>query len=74
MVGELTDREREILDLEHETWMLAGHKEEAIRVRLNETPTAYYQQLNALLQREEALAYKPMLVSRLRRIAEQRRR
>lgn len=73
-MGELTSREREILDLENETWMLAGHKEDAIRERFGDTPTAYYQALSALIEREEALAYRPVLVARLRRIAQSRRR
>lgn len=72
-MGELTDREREILDLENETWQRAAHKEEAIAVRLNQSPTAYYQMLAALLDREEAFAYRAALVYRLRRIRDARR-
>ena len=40
----------------------------AIRERLGMTPTRFYQRLNHLLDREDALAHDPILVHRLRRI------
>jgi hypothetical protein len=36
--------------------------------------TRYYQVLNALIDREDALAYDPMLVKRLRRLRAARQR
>jgi hypothetical protein len=36
--------------------------------------TRYYQLLNLLIDRPEALAHDPMLVKRLRRVRSQRRR
>lgn len=71
---ELTDLEREVLDLESGTWRHSGAKDHAIRRRLGLSPTAYYQVLNALLEREAALAYRPLLVARLRSSRGTRRR
>ena len=63
----LTDLERAVLDLESRTWRHAGAKDHEIRERLGVSPTAYYQMLNGLLDREAALAYRPLLVTRLLR-------
>ncbi|GAA1357365.1 DUF3263 domain-containing protein [Saccharothrix algeriensis] len=63
----LDDREREILAFERQWWKYAGAKERAIRELFDLSPTRYYQLLNALLEKEEALAADPMLVKRLRR-------
>ncbi|WP_433267762.1 DUF3263 domain-containing protein [Actinosynnema sp. CS-041913] len=63
----LNDREREILAFERQWWKYAGAKEQAIRELFDLSPTRYYQLLNALLEKEEALAADPMLVKRLRR-------
>lgn len=70
----LTDLERAVLDLESLTWRHAGAKEHEIRERLGVSPTAYYQMLNGLLDREAALACRPLLVQRLRRTRGTRRR
>ena len=64
---ELTDLERAVLDLEAATWRYGGAKDHAVRERLGLSPTAYYQVLNGLLDREAALAYRPLLVARLLR-------
>ena len=70
----LSDRERQILDFERESWRLSAHKERAIRERFGFSPARYHQLLNRLIQRPEALAHDPMLVRRLRRVREARRR
>ncbi|MGW3077111.1 MULTISPECIES: DUF3263 domain-containing protein [unclassified Kitasatospora] len=72
-MGELSERERAVLALEARQWRTAGAKERAIREELGLSPTRYYQVLNALLDREEALAHAPVLVNRLRRVREARR-
>lgn len=65
----LTDRERAILDFESGPhWTYAGAKEQEIRRLFDVSATRYYQLLNALLERPEALAYAPMTVKRLRRL------
>ena len=63
----LSDDERAVLDLESRRWTYAGHKETAIREQLAMSPTRYYQVLHSLLERDDALAYKPVLVNRLNR-------
>lgn len=71
---ELTALEREVLALEDRRWRYPGAKDQAIREHLGLTPTAYYQILNGLLDREAALAFRPLLVQRLRRTRGTRRR
>jgi hypothetical protein len=67
-------RAREILDFERGWWRFAGAKEQAIRERFELSTTRYYELLNALLDDEDALAYDPMLVRRLRRMRAARQR
>jgi hypothetical protein len=72
--GELSDRDREILAFERHWWKYAGAKEQAVRDLFDMSATRYYQVLNALLDRPEALAADPMLVKRLRRLRSARQR
>jgi hypothetical protein len=72
--GTLDDQEREILAFERKWWRYAGSKEQVIRERFGMTATRYYQVLNALIDRPEALAEDPMLVKRLRRLRSSRTR
>ena len=71
---ELTRREHEMLTFERQWWRRAGAKETAIRDQFGVSPTRYYQVLNALLDRPEALRHDPMLVKRLRRMRAARQR
>ncbi|NHC16034.1 DUF3263 domain-containing protein [Motilibacter deserti] len=70
----LTERECEILAFERQWWKYAGAKEQAIRELFDMSATRYYQVLNALLDRPEALVHDPMLVKRLRRLRAARQR
>lgn len=70
----LAPRERAVLDFESRRWKHAGQKEQAIRDTFELSPTNYFQILNALLDDPAALAYRPTLVARLRRLREDRRR
>jgi hypothetical protein len=70
----LQERDRHILDFEREAWKLTVAKERAIRERFGLSATRYHQLLRRVLDRPEALAYDPMLVRRLRRVREARRR
>jgi len=72
--GELDERDRAILDFEREAWRLEEPKERAIRDRFGVSPTRYHQLLHRAIDTPAALAYDPMLVRRLRRIREIRRR
>ena len=70
----LSDRDRSILDFEQSWWTDPGPKELAIRARFDLSPTRYYQLLTDLLDAPDALAYDPLVVRRLRRGRELRRR
>ena len=72
--SELDERARAILDLERGWWRVAGAKEDAIRERLDLSPSRYYELLGALLDDEAAMAHDPMLVRRLRRLRAARQR
>ena len=69
----LTELELRILEFEKNWWRFAGAKESAIRELFDLNPPAYYQLLNNLIDRPDALLASPMLVKRLRRIREARR-
>src|SRR3954467_10716538 len=71
--GELSRREREILAFEGQWWKYAGAKEQAIREQFDMSATRYYQALNALILRDEALAAHPTIGKRLRRLRAARR-
>jgi hypothetical protein len=70
----LSSRDRAILDFERNWWSVPGPKEQEIRRRFELSPTRYYQLLGELLESSEALAYDPLVVRRLRRLRDRRRR
>jgi hypothetical protein len=70
----LSRREHDILAFERQWWKYAGAKEEAIKELFGLSATRYYQVLNALIDRPEALAADPMLVKRLRRLRSSRQK
>jgi hypothetical protein len=70
----LTDRDRAILDFERSWWTQPGPKETAIRERFELSPTRYYGILNELLEDPAAMDHDPLLVRRLRRLRDRRRR
>jgi Protein of unknown function (DUF3263) len=70
----LSRREREILAFERQWWKYAGAKEQAVRELFDMSATRYYQVLNALIDRQDALAADPMLIKRLRRLRSSRQR
>lgn len=63
----LSERDRQILDFEHQWWKYPGSKEQAVKDLFDLSPTRYYQLLNQLIDNDEALAHDPMLIKRLRR-------
>ena len=73
-VRDLDRREREILAFEGQWWKYAGAKEQAVRELFDMSPTRYYQVLNALIDKPEALAAEPLLIKRLRRLRASRQR
>ena len=68
----LTDLEVRILDFESNWWRFAGAKESAVKELFDLTAPRYYQLLNDLIDRDDAMAASPMLVKRLRRLREAR--
>jgi hypothetical protein len=68
----LTDLEVRILEFERSWWRYAGAKESAIKELFDMSAPRYYQLLNDLIDREDALLASPMLVKRLRRLRQAR--
>jgi Protein of unknown function (DUF3263) len=73
-MGALSEREVRILVFERNWWRQPGAKEQAIRDMLGMSATRYYQMLNELIDRPEALVFEPVLVKRLRRQRAKRER
>ena len=68
----LSDLEVRILDFERQWWKYAGAKDAAIKELFDLSTRGYYELLNNLIDREDALAASPLLVKRLRRLREAR--
>lgn len=70
----LSEREMAILDFEGRWWHASAPKDQAIRQEFDLSASRYYQILNQLMDRPEALDYSKLLVKRLRRQRETRQR
>ncbi len=70
----LTERDKAILEFERTWWTRPGTKESAIRASFELSATRYYRVLSELLDSAEAMDRDPLVVRRLRRLREQRRR
>jgi hypothetical protein len=70
----LDQRLRDVLDFERESWKLEIPKERAIRQRFGFSAARYHQLLGRALELPQALEYDPMLVRRLHRVRDARRR
>ncbi|MDP6975560.1 MAG: DUF3263 domain-containing protein [Acidimicrobiales bacterium] len=70
----LTERDRAILDFERSWWTLDVPKEGLINERFELSVTRYYQLLAELLESPDAFEYDPLVVRRLRRQRDRRRR
>ena len=70
----LSEREMHVLSFERHWWRQPGAKEQAISDQLGLSATRYYQMLNELIDRPEAMAADPVLVKRLRRQRARRER
>jgi Protein of unknown function (DUF3263) len=62
----LSELDMRVLAFERRGWRSPGVKEQAISEVLGFPATRYYQLLNELIDRPEALAFDPVLVKRLR--------
>ena len=63
----LSDREIAILEFERHWWLDTNAKNEHIRGEFGVDPVRYFQQLNRLIERPEALDFDPVLVRMLLR-------
>ena len=70
----LSERDREVLEFERSWWTYPGPKDRAIREYLDMSATRYYQALRRLIDDNDALAYDPLTVRRLRRTRDDARR
>jgi hypothetical protein len=70
----LSDRDRAMLDFEGSWWIGGGSKEEAIKGQLGVSAAHYYRTIGSLADSLEAEIYAPLVVRRLRRSRNQRRR
>jgi hypothetical protein len=70
----LSERDRAMLDFEGSWWTEDGPKEDAIKARFGLSATRYYQIIGALTDSADAVSYAPLVVHRLRRVRERRRR
>ncbi|WP_285662219.1 DUF3263 domain-containing protein [Actinorhabdospora filicis] len=64
--------ELSVLRFEKAWWKRPGVKEQKIREVFGWTLTQYYQRLNALVERPEAMAAEPRVVRRLQRMRARR--
>lgn len=65
---ELSVLAKHVLSFEHERARHDRTKEAEIRVEFDMSPARYYQVLNRVIDSPAALAYDPLLVSRLQRL------
>ena len=72
LASPLSDLEVRILDFERQWWKYAGAKDAAIKELFNLSAKQYYELLNDLIDRPDALAASPLLIKRLRRLREAR--
>ena len=72
LTSHLSDLEVRILDFERQWWKYAGVKDAAIKELFNLSAKQYYELLNNLIDRPDALAASPLLIKRLRRLREAR--
>lgn len=70
----LTDRDRAILDFERSWWTQGGVKETAINEHFSLSTTRYYALLAEIMDMPAALDHDPLLVRRLHRLRDARRR
>ena len=70
----LTERDKAILDFERSWWAEPGPKADAVRERFELSTTRYYELLREIMADPEALEYDPLLVRRLKKERDRRRR
>lgn len=71
---QLTERDKAILDFERSWWSQSGPKETLILEKFDLSASRYYQILNELVDTDAAYEHDPLVVRRLRRLRDRRRR
>lgn len=70
----LTERDQAIIEFEQSWWSEDASKESIIRERFELSTTRYYELLGELIDSDEAYAYDPLVIRRLRRLRDRRRK
>ena len=70
----LTERDRAIIEFERTWWSEDSSKESIIRDRFALSTTRYYELLGDLIDSDEAYEFDPLVIRRLRRLRDRRRR
>ncbi len=68
----MSERDRKVLDFEGSWWLFPGPKDRAIREYLQMSAARYYEAVRRLIDDDDALAYAPLVVRRLRRMRSER--
>ena len=72
--GELTERQRSMLDFERTWWQSDEPRDDLIRARFGVSSDEYYVELNQVLELPGAMAHDPLVVRRFHRRRARRRR
>jgi len=70
----LTERDLAIIEFERTWWSEDSSKETIIRERFELSTTRYYELLGDLIESAEAYAHDPLVIRRLRRLRDRRRK
>ena len=70
----LSPVEMSLIEFERTWWADDQPKDAAIAEQFSLTTAEYYEQLHALIDSDDALAHDPLVVRRLRRMRDRRRR
>jgi Protein of unknown function (DUF3263) len=72
--GELTDRQRDLLDFERTWWQFDESRDELIAARFGCPPDEYYAELDQVLEHPGAMRHDALVVRRFQRRRLRRRR
>lgn len=70
----LTERDIAIIEFERTWWSEDSSKESIIRERFELSTTRYYELLGDLIDSDEAYEHDPLVIRRLRRLRDRRRK
>lgn len=70
----LTERDIAIIEFERTWWSEDSSKESIIRERFELSTTRYYELLGELIDSDEAYEHDPLVIRRLRRLRDRRRK